>query len=104
MTANPLEAKAHELIGQLDAGKLAAVIHVMEAMLDPLSRKLATAPPEDEEISEEEERSVAESREWLTHNDPIPHEDVLADFALSMNDFERMGRNALRPQSNGSSQ
>jgi hypothetical protein len=52
-------------------------------MLDPLSRKLANAPIEDEEISEDEERAVAEAREWLKHNQPIPHEEVLAELGLS---------------------
>jgi hypothetical protein len=46
----------------------------MEVMLDPLSRKLAGAPPEDEEIDAEAERAAAEAREWLKHNRPIPHE------------------------------
>ncbi len=55
----------------------------MEVMLDPLSRKLANAPIEDEEISEDEERAVAEAREWLKHNQPIPHEEVLAELGLS---------------------
>jgi hypothetical protein len=71
---------------------MAAVVHVMEIMLDPVSRKLANAPPEDEEIDAGEERAAAQSREWLKHNQPIPHEDVLADLGLTTADFERMGR------------
>jgi hypothetical protein len=69
-------------------------------MLDPLSRKLANAPLEDEEISEEEERAVAESREWLQHNKPIPLEDVLSEFGLTMADWETMGKTPL-PGENG---
>ncbi len=42
-----------------------------ERALDSLSRKLANAPLEDEEISEEEERAVAEALEWLTTS-PFP--------------------------------
>ncbi len=64
----------------------------MQVMLDPISRKLADARLEDEEIGQEEERSAAEAREWLKHNKPIPHEEVLADLGLTMADFERMGR------------
>jgi hypothetical protein len=60
-------------------------------MLDPLSLAPANAPLEDEEISEEEELAVAVAREWLKHNKPIPHEEVLADFGLTMEDFEQMG-------------
>jgi hypothetical protein len=55
---------------------------------------------EDEEISAEEEQAVAEGREWLKHNKPIPHEEVLADFGLTMADFERMGQTPL-PTSDG---
>ena len=83
---------AQHLLDQLAPDQVDAIVHLMEVMLDPLSRKLAAAPPEDEEISEEEERGAAEAREWLKHNKPIPHEDVLADVGLTMADFERMGR------------
>lgn len=69
---------------------------------DPATAKLASAPLEDEEISQEEEGAVAEAREWLRHNKPIPHEEVLAEFGLSMSDFERMGRSPLPSESKGS--
>jgi hypothetical protein len=87
---------AQHLLDQLAPDQVAAVVHVMEVMLDPLSRKLANAAPEDEEISEEEERTAAQAREWLKHNQPIPHEDVLGDLGLTMADFERMGRTPRR--------
>ncbi len=69
-------------------------------MLDPVSRALATAPEEDEEISEEEAQAVARSREWLKHNQGIPMEEVLADFGLTMADCERMGTTPA-PEPNG---
>jgi hypothetical protein len=53
-------------------------------MLDPLSRTLANAPIEDEEISEEEERTVAESKEWLKHNKGIPFEEIVAELGFTM--------------------
>jgi hypothetical protein len=58
----------------------------MEVMLDPVSRKLAAAPIEDEEVGEVEEQAVAEAREWRQHNKPIVHEDVLGEFGLTMAD------------------
>jgi len=94
---------AQQLLNHLAPDQIAAVVHVMEVMLDPLSRKLANAPLEDEEISEEEERAVAEAREWLKHNKPIPHEEVLAEFGLTMADFERMGQAPLPADPNSSS-
>jgi hypothetical protein len=93
---------AQQLLSHLAPDQVAAVVHLMEVMLDPLSRKLANAPMEDEEIGEEEERAVAEAREWRKHNKPIPHEEVLAEFGLSMADFERMGRTPLSREPNGS--
>ena len=59
------------------------------------------APVEDEEISAEERARGGRRREWLKHNEPIPHEEVLAEFGLTMEDFERMGRTPLPPDSNG---
>jgi hypothetical protein len=74
---------------------------LLETMLDPLSRTIANAPIEDEEIGEEEERAAAVAREWLKRNPAIPHEEVLAGFGLTMEDFERLGRTPLPPESNG---
>lgn len=74
MAVETLEAKAHELIGQLNAGKLAAVVHVMEAMLDE----------DDEEVSPAEEAAVARSKEWFKHNEGIPFEQVVADLGFTM--------------------
>lgn len=94
---------AQQLLNHLAPDQVAAVIHLMEVMLDPVSRKLANAPIEDEEISEDEEQAVAEAREWLKHNKPIPHEEVLAELGLSMADFERMGQTPLPPEPSRSS-
>lgn len=83
---------AHAYLDRLPAEQLTAVRNLLETMIDPVSRALANAPPEDEEISEAEEQAVTESLEWLKHNEPIPMEQVLADFGLTMAEFERMGR------------
>ena len=42
-----------------------------------------------------ERKAVAEADEWLKHNQPIPHEDVLAEFGLTMADWENMGKGPL---------
>jgi hypothetical protein len=67
----------------------------------PKNFGLANAPAEDEEISEEEEVAATQSREWLKHNDPIPNEEVLAEFGLTMEDFDRMGRSPLPSEPHG---
>jgi hypothetical protein len=93
--------QAHAYLDRLPPEQLSAVRGLLETMLDPVSRALANAPLEDEEISEEEARAVAESREWLKHNKPIPLEEVIAEFGLTTEDFERMGRTPLPPPPNG---
>jgi hypothetical protein len=92
---------AHELIDRMPETQLSALVGLLETIVDPVSAALRNAPIEDEEISEEEERAVAEAREWLKHNKPIPHEEVLAEFGLTLEDFDRMGRTPLPSEKNG---
>ncbi len=88
---------AQELLSHLAPAQVAAVVHLIEVMLDPGSRALADAPLEDEEIGEDEESALAEAREWLKHNKPIPHEEVLADFGLTIANSNRWaGRRCRR--------
>jgi hypothetical protein len=60
-------------------------------LLDPVFRALATAPYDDEPLSEAGRAAIDEASEWLKHNDGIPHEEVLAEFGLTMKDFDKMG-------------
>src|SRR5258708_1310426 len=92
---------AYELIDRLPPTQLSAVVGLLEAMLERRARRLANAPREDEPISEEETRAVAASKAWLKNHEPIPHEDVLAEFGLTSEDFERMSRTPLDPHSKG---
>lgn len=93
--------QAHAYLDRLPPEQLSTVLSLLETMLDPVTQSIANFPVENEEISEEEERSVAEAREWLEHNKAIPHEEVLAELGLSMDDFEKMGRTPLPPDSSG---
>lgn len=45
---------------------------------------------EDDTLTEAEREAIAEAGEWLRHNEPIPHEQVLAEFGLTMDDWEKM--------------
>jgi hypothetical protein len=83
---------AHELIEQLPPHQLSAVVGLLEAIIDPVSRKLAAAPIDDEPETEEERRAVEQSKEWLRQHGGkgIPHEEVLQDFGLTTEDFHRM--------------
>ena len=87
--------QAHALLDQLPAEQVAAIRGLLETMLDPLDRKLALAPIDDEPETEEERRAVGEAMDSLRRNGGVPMEEVLADFGLTMEDFRRMAENDL---------
>jgi len=97
----PDKQHAHQLLDQLDSGQLAAVVYLLEVMTDPVARSLANAPEEDEPISPEETAAVEAAKIWLENHQPIPHDDVLAEFGLTSEDFERMARTPLKPRETG---
>ena len=103
MAANTSEAKqhAHHLVDQLAPGQLAAVVHLLETMISPDM----VSPEEDADtLSNAERKAVTEADEWLKRNQPIPHEEVLAEFGLTMDDWEKMGQEPLpeeAPRRNG---
>jgi hypothetical protein len=101
MTHENEKQQAHELQDHLDAGQLAAVLHLLQAMTDPVARSLINAPVDDEPVTEDEAREIAAARASLDRGEGIPHEEVLAEFGLSLEDFARMGRTPLDPHKTG---
>lgn len=97
MTQTEQKQYAHEMMDRLDAGQFDAVVRLLQVMTDPVVRAIADAPIEDEPISEEEARAVEASKAWLKTHEGIPNEEVLAEFGLTAEDFERMGRTPLPP-------
>lgn len=89
--------QAHDLIERLAPSQISAVVRLLELMTDPVARSLANAPLDDEPVSEEEAREIAAARASLDRGEGIPHEKVLAEFGLTLEDFERMGRTPLDP-------
>ena len=85
----------HALIDQLPPVQLAAVETLLHSMLNPLSRKLALAPIDDEPFTEEDRQAVAEADEWSKHNALIPMEEALSEFGLTMADWETMAKTPL---------
>jgi hypothetical protein len=49
---------AHELIDRMAPGQVAAVVSLLEIMFDPLTHTLASAPYDDEPVSDEEARDA----------------------------------------------
>jgi hypothetical protein len=83
--------QAHELIERLAPSQVSAVVGLLEAMLNPVSRAIANAPVDDEPETEQERQAVAESKEWFERRggQGIPHEEVLADFGPASNDLKK---------------
>jgi hypothetical protein len=81
--------QAHKLIERLPATQLSAVVGLLEAMLDPVSRALASAPFDDEPVTAEEEKALAEASEWSKHNKAIAHDQVLAELGISQEEVDR---------------
>ena len=88
---------AHELIDRMAPGQVAAVVGLLEIMLDPLARTLASARYDDEPVSADEAREAEAAKASLARGEGVPHEKVLAEFGLTSEDFERMGRTPLKP-------
>ena len=88
-------AHVHALVDQLPAGQLAAVEKLLQWMIDPVALALVNAPVDDEPLTEEDRRAIAEAEEWSKHNRPIPLEDVLAELGLTMADWETMAKTPM---------
>lgn len=89
--------QAHELIERLAPSQVSAVVHLLAVMTGPVARSLADVPVDDEPVTLEEAHDIAAARASLDRGEGIPHEEVLAEFGLSLEDFERMGRTPLDP-------
>jgi hypothetical protein len=89
---------AHELIDRMAPGQVAAVVGLMEILLDPVARSLANAPYDDEPVSDEEARDIAEARAAYARGEVVSNDEVLAEFGLTADDFERMGQAPLEAE------
>jgi hypothetical protein len=82
---------AHQLLDQLGPDQLDAVVRLLETMVAP-----GEIPDEyGDTLSDAERTAIAEADEWLRHNQPITHEEVLAEFGLTMADWEKIGDEPL---------
>ena len=75
--------QAHAFIDMLSPDKLNAVRSLLGVMAEPMSRCLALASVEDEEITPETAAALDRSKASLTRGEGIPHEDILREFGLT---------------------
>ena len=90
-----IELRTLELIDRLPEAQISGLIGFLEAIVDPVAVALRNAPLYDEPVTDADRRAIAAADEWLRHNHPISLEEVLADFGLTMTDWETMGRPPL---------
>ncbi|HEY1218020.1 MAG TPA: hypothetical protein VGF03_03715 [Bryobacteraceae bacterium] len=84
---------AHELIERLPESQVSTAIRFLEFMLlDPIARAVATAPPDDEPVTEQDRERLQAGQAWFAHRrgKGIPMEEVLAEFELKPEDFLRL--------------
>jgi hypothetical protein len=74
--------QAHALLDMLPQEQLTAVRSLLEVMLEPLSRSLASAPVEEEEVTPETAAALDRARASLARGEGIPHQDILREFGL----------------------
>jgi hypothetical protein len=81
--------QVHELIDRLAPSQVSAVRGLLEAMLDPVARAIASAPVDEEPVTEEDRRRVRDGHAWFAKRggEGIPMEEVLAEFGLKPEDF-----------------
>ena len=75
-------AQAHALLDRLPAEKLSAVRVLLEAMVEPLGRSLASVPAEEEEITSDTAAALERARASLAGGESIPHSEILREFGL----------------------
>jgi predicted transcriptional regulator len=66
----------------LPAEKLTAVRSLLAVMVEPLSRSLASASIEEEEVAAETAAAIDRARASLARGEVIPHEDIRREFGL----------------------
>ena len=73
---------AHALLDMLPQEKLTAVRTLLEVMVEPLSRSLASAPVEEEEVTPETAAALDRARASLVRGEGIAHDEILREFGL----------------------
>ena len=78
--------QAHSLLDALPDEKIAAVRGLLEVMIEPatesLSRSLANAAIEDEDLTPETAAALDRARASLARGEGVPHQEVLREFGL----------------------
>ena len=72
--------EAHALLDGLPEEKFLVVRNLLEVLVEPLSRSLANAPVEDEELTPETMAALDRAAASLDRGEGISHEEVRREF------------------------
>lgn len=72
--------QAHLLLDVLPDEKLSAVRNLLEVLVEPLARSLATAPVEEEALLSETAAALDRAHASLARGEGISHAEVLREF------------------------
>jgi predicted transcriptional regulator len=72
--------QAHLLIDVLPEEKLSAIHSLLEVLVEPLSRILAMAPVEEEELTPETVAALKRSSAQFDRGESVSHEEILREF------------------------
>ena len=75
--------QAHALLDMLPDEKVNVVRNLLEVMVEPLSRLLALAPVEEEQITPETAAALDRARASLARGEGISHDEIRCEFGLS---------------------
>lgn len=87
--------QARLLLNAVPDDKIPKIRTLLASLVDPLSLALANAPIDDEPVTAEEEHAFAEGREALARGEGTSHEEILKEFGLTLEDWDRMGQTPL---------
>lgn len=84
MERNPKNDReqAHDLLDLLPDDKIPAVRTLLEAMIEPIARSLASTVVDHEEPTPETIAAIKKGRGSLARGEGVPHEDVLREFGF----------------------
>ena len=84
MERNPKNDReqAHDLLDLLPDDKIPAVRTLLEAMIEPIARSLASTVVDHEEPTPETIAAIKKGRSSLARGEGVPHEDVLREFGF----------------------
>ena len=57
-----------------------------------MARAVAHAPVDDQPLTAEGIKALNESQEWAQHNPSIPHEQVMAELGITLEEIDRYNK------------